>query len=151
MDNNASNTNNTTKKLNKKKMSKKNVLNRNIITKPNKRLTPTKTKYKYHISARFYKKLQQLERMNRKLCLKIRYLATYKNEFQNIKIKYLRLKEKVVDTEIKLLLDGIPTSDYPLFNIDYNEKSPKNDDDNSKFPITQLEILSDHHNNIENQ
>jgi len=131
-------------------MAKKNILNKQnkTNTASTKWVTPIKIEYRHSISSKIQKRLKLLERINSRLISKIKYLTTYKNDLQNIKIKYLKLKEKVLDTEVKLLLNGVDTSKYSMFYINYEEK---NTERNNTDKDQQLEILSEHLMDTENQ
>jgi len=72
---------------------------------------------RYIINSKCVRKLKSLEHRNSKLTLKIKQLTIQKQELQDIQIKYLELKEKVLETEEKLLIKGIDTSEYSAFSL----------------------------------
>ncbi|KAL5242499.1 hypothetical protein ACI65C_009909 [Semiaphis heraclei] len=130
---------------------KTNVLKKNIIqrkkTKTNtapaswvNNRTKTKVQYKYTLTSKFMKKIRTLEHINRRLIVKIRSMENQELIFQDFKIKYLTLKEKVLEAEEQLLINGIDTSEYPLFCMDYVEQNTQDTGINNEIKI---EVPSD--------
>lgn len=106
----------------------------------NNRLKPNKIQYKHSVCAKFQKKIRTLEQMNKQLIVKIRSMTNLELTLQDIKIKYLTLKEKVLETEEQLLMNGIDTSEYPLFCMDYVEQNTQDTGINNEIKI---EVPSD--------
>lgn len=84
---------------------------------------------KHKIPNSFLKKLKLLGRKNKRLCSKVRDLISRKQDVIDLEIKYIKLKLAVLETENKLLLNGIDTSEYSAFRILHENKEihkPKN-------------------------
>lgn len=92
-----------------------------------KRRKPTKTqlklKYRNVISKKCQKRFKALEQINRKLAANIRFMSANEQACQDIKLKYLKLKDKVLETEEELLKDGINTLEYPAFCSDEEDEN----------------------------
>lgn len=84
--------------------------------------------YKYNIPNKFLQKLKILTRKNERLISKNRCLMKRNQQMEDIQIKYLELKNKVLETEEKLLMNGIDTSEYSAFQITYDEPEPQQND-----------------------
>lgn len=72
-------------------------------------------RYTNYISEKFQKRLNNLEQINSKLVLRMNEMVAIDQSFHDTNIKYLALKEKVLETEEKLLMNGIDTSKYSAF------------------------------------
>lgn len=86
-------------------------------------------KPKYKIPNSFIKKLKLLGQKNRRLCSKIKSMASRKQDLVDLQIKYIKLKLAVLETENKLLLNGVDTSEYLAFRFVQEDKEtpqPKN-------------------------
>jgi len=109
----------------------------------------TKNEYSNNVSSKFLKKIRILEKINSNLTEKITKLRTYGNQLQDVKIKYLTLKEKLLETEEKLLMNGIDTSKYPVFSMvdeeQDTETNPENEED------LQIRTLMNGYIDAENQ
>lgn len=106
--------------------------------------TQNKTQYKNIISKRFQTKLRRVECLNNKLLSRINRMGTRSQYLQDIKIKYLSLKEKVLETEEQLLLNGIDTSGFSAF---CNEKEDIIDSNNEIVDtIFEIDSSSDTEN-----
>lgn len=77
---------------------------------------------KYKIPDSFLKKLKLLGQKNRRLCSKVRNMASRKQDLVDLQIKYVKLKLAVLETEDKLLLNGVDTSEYSAFRIVNEDK-----------------------------
>ncbi|XP_015363319.1 PREDICTED: uncharacterized protein LOC107161424 [Diuraphis noxia] len=105
----------------------------------------TKVQFKHSVSVKFQKKIRTLEQINRQLIAKIRSLTNDELTLQDIKIKYLTLKEKVLEAEEQLLMNGIDTSEYPLFCMDYLEEDTEINNE------IKCEVLSEGQLNTDNK
>ncbi|CAI6361621.1 unnamed protein product [Macrosiphum euphorbiae] len=68
------------------------------------------------ITEKWRKKFKIMDEINRKIATNIKILTANKLAYEDFNIKYLQLKSKVLDTEEKLLRNGIDTSEYPAFS-----------------------------------
>lgn len=75
----------------------------------------TTVRYSNYISEKFQERLSFLEQLNNKLFSRINELSAIDQSFHDVNLKYLALKDKVVETEQKLLMNGIDPSKYPAF------------------------------------
>jgi len=101
--------------------------------------------YVHHISEKFQERLRTLEQINSKLVSRINQMAVREKSFHDIYIKYLALKDKVLETEEKLLLNGIDTSEYSAF-----DKEEQEDSDVEIIEDTKFEVLLECELNTEN-
>ncbi|XP_027845391.1 uncharacterized protein LOC114125814 [Aphis gossypii] len=104
----------------------------------------SKTPVRHFVANKFVKRLSFYQRVNSRLMSKVKQLTIRKQELQDIQIKYLHLKEKVLETEEKLLDNGIDTSEYPVFALVCEDKDSETINDN-KYDIL-LECKLDREN-----
>jgi len=104
----------------------------------------SKTPVRHFVAGKFVKRLRFYQRVNCRLMSKVKELTIRKQELQDIQIKYLDLKEKVLETEEKLLDNGIDTSEYPVFALVSEDKDSETITDN-KYDIL-LECKLDREN-----
>lgn len=110
----------------------------------------SKTPVRHYVAGKFVRRLSFYQRVNCRLMSKVKQLTIRKQQLQDIQIKYLNLKEKVLETEEKLLDNGIDTSEYPVFalvNEDDNDTETMND---NKYDIL-LECKLDRENQKPNE
>lgn len=74
-------------------------------------------KYKHNLHNKCCKKLKLMTRQNQRLLSKIRKMATRQHDILDFKIKFLELKDRVIETEEQLLNLGVDTSIYSAFNV----------------------------------
>jgi len=92
------------------------VGSRLFVKKKNQTKTEIKQAYRNGvISEKLRNKFKMIEQINKKLVSNINALTANELAYENLNIKYLELKSKVLDTEEKLLMNGIDTSEYPAF------------------------------------
>jgi len=97
------------------------------------------------VSLKWLKRCSRLELLNSKLASDLKLLMANRNEDQDTYIKYLTLKKKILETEEKLLMNGINTSEYPAFSIIEEETTETNE--TSKFQQLLLyEVLTEKNN-----
>lgn len=104
----------------------------------------SKTPVRHFVAGKFVKRLRFYQRVNSRLMSKVKQLTIRKQELQDIQIKYLDLKEKVLETEEKLLDNGVDTSEYPVFALVSDDKDSETINDN-KYDIL-LECKLDREN-----
>lgn len=104
----------------------------------------SKTPVRHFVASKFVRRLSFYQRVNCRLMSKVKQLTIRKQELQDIQIKYLLLKEKVLETEEKLLDNGIDTSEYPVFTLVSDDKDTESINDN-KYDIL-LECKLDREN-----
>ncbi|XP_050439933.1 THAP domain-containing protein 5-like [Adelges cooleyi] len=80
--------------------------------------------FKHSVPSKMAKKMKALHQKNRRLNSRVQNLMVTVRDLQDIQIKYLKLKERVLDTEEKLLTKGIDTSEYSAFSDDKNPIVP---------------------------
>ncbi|CAI6355457.1 unnamed protein product [Macrosiphum euphorbiae] len=110
-------------------------MSRNIISRRKKRTLGSTHQYRHIITEDVSKTYRQLEETSRRLQSKLNDMVSKARLIQDIECRYLALREKVADTEHMLLLNGIDTSEYPLFR----EIIPENEEDRD----TDCEIIDD--------
>lgn len=81
---------------------------------------PRHVAYKDELSLRFRKRLESLAQGNRRLISRSTTLMTSRQMLLDIELKYLQLRNQVLETEEALLEKGINTSEYPLFQVSKN-------------------------------
>ncbi|CAI6353578.1 unnamed protein product [Macrosiphum euphorbiae] len=91
------------------------------------------------ISQKWRKKLRRIDEINRAMASNINFLMTNKIACDDMEIKYLKLKKKVLDTEEKLLMNGINTTEYPAFCSE--EEVRTSDSEVIKDPKFELLLL----------
>lgn len=79
--------------------------------------SPEQATFKDYLPAKFRKRLEYLAQENKRLISKSKALMTSKRMLLDIEIKYLHLRNKVLETEESLLEKGMNTSEYPVFRL----------------------------------
>ncbi|XP_050520604.1 uncharacterized protein LOC126894021 [Daktulosphaira vitifoliae] len=97
-------------------------LNKNSIKLKN--MLQPEVQVKHTVPPRIAKKIKALNQKNRRLNSRIQSLMVTVRDLQDIQIKYLKLKERLLDTEEKLLMKGIDTSEYSAFCDDKKPVTP---------------------------
>jgi len=101
----------------------KKMVKKTNIPKRNKKSTPllinsrSRSEFKHNLSSKFVKKLRILQQKNIRLLSRVKTLMTRKQDMQDFQIKYLQLKDKVLEAEEQLLTNGIDTSEYSVFRM----------------------------------
>lgn len=84
----------------------------------------SKIQYKKEVPEKFVNQLRMYARKNKRLIAKLKSVTTRQQDLLDTKIKYLVLKEKVLETEEKLLAYGIDTTEFPAFRFTNNSSQP---------------------------
>jgi len=105
---------------------------------------------RHFLASKFVQRLRLLERKNNKLLSKIKQLTIRKQQLQDVQIKYLELKEKVLESEEKLLMNGIDTEEYSAFSLANNEDQDILAINDTKYDVL-LECKLDRENRIPNK
>lgn len=87
-----------------------------------------KLQYKKEIPEKFVNQLRMYARKNKRLIAKLKSVTTRQQDLLDTKIKYLVLKEKVLETEEKLLAYGIDTTEFPAFRFTNSNNQPSSRD-----------------------
>ncbi|NP_001156149.1 uncharacterized protein LOC100162748 [Acyrthosiphon pisum] len=100
------------------------------------------------ISKALLKTIKSEELMNKKLIANLNYLAAHERVRQAIYLKHLELKEKVLETEEKLLKLGLKTSTFSAFRITERDRTPDTEVmENLRFEkLLELETPKDNTN-----
>lgn len=110
----------------------------------------SKTPVRHYVAGKFVRRLSFYQRVNCRLMSKVKQLTIRKQELQDIQIKYLNLKDKVLETEEKLLNNGIDTSEYPVFALANEEDKDTETMNDNKYDIL-LECKLDRENQKPNE
>ncbi|XP_025202835.1 uncharacterized protein LOC112599927 [Melanaphis sacchari] len=108
-----------------------------------------KVPVKHFLASKFIQRLKLLQRKNCRLISKVKQLMIRKQELQDVQIKYLELKDKVLETEEKLLMNGIDTSEYSAFSFANGDQDTEAIKDN-KYDVL-LECKLDKENQMLNE
>jgi len=126
-------------------------MSRNIISKRKKQVwIKIKGQYRPRTARDDSNTFRRLEEANRRLLSRLNYMVSKARPLDAIKLRYLALRDKVADTEQLLLLNGIDTSEYPLFCELITKIEEDRDSDCEIIDDIKSEVLSDCEMNAEN-
>lgn len=82
----------------------------------------SKISIKHKIPVSFTKKCKLLSRKNKRLSAKVQKLLSRKKDFMDLQIQFIKLKFAVLETEEKLMINGINTSEYSAFRMIHEDE-----------------------------
>ncbi|CAI6366911.1 unnamed protein product [Macrosiphum euphorbiae] len=106
--------------------------------------------HRQRIAGGVLKTYRKLEETSRRLQSRLNYMVSKARSVQDIQLRYAALKEKVADTEQMLLLNGIDTSEYPVFREVIPDIEEDRDSDCEIIDDIKSEIIPECEMNAEN-